>query len=63
MLSLQAEAIVLDLDGSSAPEVSLGGRNRRGLAAAWVSQSRSSVSNGFLALFGSRPWCYFYPRT
>jgi hypothetical protein len=46
---------MLDFDGGGAPEALLGGHNRRDLAAAWVSQSRSSSSNGFLALFGSRP--------
>jgi hypothetical protein len=51
MLSLQAEAVTLELDGGSAPEVPLGGCNRRGLAAACVSHSRSSGSIGSLALF------------
>lgn len=58
MLSLQAEAVTLELDGGGAPEVSLDGCNRCGLADACVSQSQSSGSIGYLALFRSRPWCY-----
>jgi hypothetical protein len=58
MLSLQAKAVMLELDGSGAPEAPLGECNRRGLAAACVSQSRSSGSIGSLALFRSRPSRY-----
>ncbi len=54
MLSLHAKAFMLELDGSGAPEAPLGGCNRRGLAAACVSKSRSRGSVGTLALLRSR---------
>jgi hypothetical protein len=58
MLRLKAEVGILEPHGRGAPEAPLGECNRRGLAAACVSQSRSSGSIGSLALFRSRPSRY-----
>src|SRR3954451_11680017 len=58
MLSPQADAVTLDLDGGGASGVRLGGCNRRGLVGARGSQGRSTGSIGSLALFRSRPWRY-----
>ena len=45
MLSLQAEAVMLDLDGGGAPEVPLGECNRRSLADANGSQADQAAQS------------------
>ena len=63
MLISQADAVTQKLDGSSASEFPLVGRNRRGLVDTTGSQGRSSGSIISLVLFRDPIMALFYPHT